>query len=80
MNKQYLPGIRKYAVPSPGQFMIDANPKAEIEGIAPWERGAGKGFFTRTCISTDDRTARTARLGIKSLSWGKVVAGRQEPG
>lgn len=61
--------------------MIDANPKAEIkEETAPWERGAGKGFFTRTCISTDDRTVRTARLGRKSLSWGKVVAGRQEPG
>ena len=48
LNEQtkYLPGTHKYAVPSPGQFMMDAKPKAEIkEETAPWERGAGKGFF-----------------------------------
>lgn len=44
LNEQtkYLPGTHKYAVPSPGQFMIDAKPKAEIkEETAPWGEGGG---------------------------------------
>lgn len=60
--------------------MIDAKRKAEIkEETARWKRGAGKGFFHRG-RELRGHNSESAELRKESLSWGKVVAGRQEPG